>query len=146
MIGEQAKLWWFLGYLVASWAVLAGLLWLAARRRYYFHLVPFVVAYAVLAAIGLSSLGLRGLVWWYLALTSLPLFAGLLRHLRSESGVAAFAALEDHALEAIPEGDIKQQVAQELAPRRATLQDAIISAVVFVIAFLATFRLIGRIG
>lgn len=137
--------WWLLGYLAASSLGLVGLLWLAAYRKYYFHLVPFVVGYAVLTALGLGYLDLQGFLWWYLAPLSVVLFLGLSRHLRSEGVLAAYGRLEDQVLEAIPEGDIRQQVAKELAPSRAITQDVVVSVVFFVLAFLAAFYLSGRV-
>jgi hypothetical protein len=43
-------------------------------------------------------------------------------------------------LGSIPEGDVKQEVANELAPRRAIAQDAVVAVV-----FLAASWLFGRV-
>jgi hypothetical protein len=46
--GNSLHLGTFAVYLFASWFVPLVLLRFAAQRKYYFHLVPFVVGYAVL--------------------------------------------------------------------------------------------------
>jgi hypothetical protein len=48
-------------------------------------------------------------------------------------------------LGSIPEGDVKQEVANELAPRRAIAQDAVVAVVVFAVVFLAASWLFGRV-
>jgi hypothetical protein len=127
---DIAPIWWFVATLVVTWFGLAGLLALAARRQYYFHLVPFVAGFAVLAPLLLRLLGLQGFTLWYLGLTALALFAGLVRHLSSQGGRRALADLRKHVLDAVPEGEIKQHVAKELGPSRAIIQDAIVDVAV----------------
>ena len=90
---DLAHLGWFLGYLITSWLLFMALFRLAARRKHYFHIVPFVIGYAVLVAFLLRYLGLQDFVWWYLALSSLFLFVNLRRHLGSSDGVDAFILL-----------------------------------------------------
>jgi hypothetical protein len=139
--GTFAHLGWFLGYLITSWLLLVALLRLAARRKHYFHIVPFVIGYAVLVAFLLRYLGLQDCVWWYLAPSSLFLFVNLRRHLGSSDGVDAFIHLKQSALESMPESDIKQQVEKELSPNRQITQHVIGSVVVFIMSFVLTFYL-----
>jgi hypothetical protein len=84
--GDIAPVWWFVATLVFTWLGLAGLLALAARRQYYFHLVPWIAGFAVATALLLRLVGLQAFIWWYLGLTVLALFAGLVRHLSSQGG------------------------------------------------------------
>jgi len=70
-------------YLFASWFLLVGLLRLVTHRKYYFHLVPFVVAYAVLAAFLLGYFGFRDFFWWYLMLSSIFFFVNLRKCFKS---------------------------------------------------------------
>ena len=135
--GDIAPILGFVATLVVTWLGLAGLLALAARRRYYFHLVPFIAGFAVLTALLLRLLGLQAFRWWYLGLTAVALFAGLVRHLSSQGGRRALADLRKHVLDAVPEGEIKRQVAQELGPSRAIIQDATVDVAVFALVFLA---------
>jgi hypothetical protein len=116
---------------------------LAARRQYYFHLVPFIAGFAVLTAFLLRLLALQAFTWWYLAFTALALFAGLIRHLSSQGGRRALADLRKHVLDAVPEGEIKQQVAKELRPSRAIIQDATVGVAVFALVFLAASYVFG---
>jgi hypothetical protein len=135
--GEIAPIWWFVATLVFTWLGLAGLLALAARRQFYFHLVPWIAGFAVLTALLLRLLGLQAFTWWYLGLTALALFAGLVQHLSSQGGRRALADLRKQVLDAVPEGEIKQQVAKELSPKRAIIQDAVVDVAVFALIFLA---------
>jgi hypothetical protein len=135
----------FLALGATTWLALAGLLALAAGRRYCFHLVPFIAVFAALAALALSVLALQQFVWWYLALSALGLVIGLLRHLRSAGGLQAQAALRQQVLASIPGGDVKQQVAEELKPVRAFVQDAVVDTVVFALVFLGASWQLGRI-
>ena len=122
-----------------------GLIALAALRRYFFHLVPFIAAFAALAALALSVLALQQFLWWYLGLCALALVVGLILHLRSAGGLQALADLRQQVLGSIPEGDVKRQAANELAPRRAIAQDAVVDVVVFAVVFLAASWLFGRV-
>jgi hypothetical protein len=142
---ELVSLWPFLALVAATWVALAGLLALAAVRRYYFHLVPFIAAFAVLTALALNVLALQHFVWWYLGLCALALFIGLTRHLGSAGGLQALADLRQQVLGSMLDGDVKEQLANELAPRRAIIQDAVVDVVVFALVFLAASWLFGRI-
>jgi hypothetical protein len=136
----------FLVYLFASWLLLLGLLRLAAHRKYYFHLVPFVVGYAVLAALLLRYFSFQDFFWWYLVLSSVFFFANLRRYLGSKYARDAFAQLQANMAESIPEGEIRQQATKELAPNRQIGQHVAVSLVVFIVSFVLTFYLvIGRI-
>ena len=135
----------FLALVAATWLALAGLIALAALRRYYFHLVPFLAAFAALAALALNVLVLQQFVWWYLGLCALALVVGLILHLRSAGGLQALADLRQQVLGAIPEGNVKQQVANEMGPRRAIVQDVVVAVVVVAVVFLAASWLFGRV-
>jgi hypothetical protein len=145
LAGDIAPIWWFVITLVVTWLGLAGLLALAARRQHYFHLVPFIAGFAVLTVLLLRLLGLQDFAWCYLGLTALALFAGLVRHMSSPGGRRALADLRKHVLDAVPEGEIKQQVAKELGPSRAIVQDAAVNVAVFALAFLAALYVLGDV-
>jgi hypothetical protein len=131
----------FAFYLLASWFVLLCLLRCAARRKYYFHLVPSVVAYAVLVAFLLQYFSFQDFFWWYLVLSSSFFFANFRRHLGSRNGIDAFARLQETVTESVPEGEIRQQVAKELSPGRQIRQHAVLSVIVFILSFVLTFYL-----
>ena len=134
---EVASTWWLVVTLVITWLGLAGFLTLLARRQYYFHLIPFIAGTAVLTSLLLRLLKLQAFMWWYLGLTAVVLYAGLIRHLSSQGGRRALAELRKHVLDAVPEGEIKQQVAKELRSSRAIIQDATVDVAVFAFVFLA---------
>jgi len=131
----------FLAYLIASWLLLVLLFRLAAHRKYFFHIVPFVIGYAIVAALLLSYLGFQDFFWWYFTLSSLFFSMVLTRHLKSKDALDAFAQLEESVLESMPEGEIKQQVGRELSPKRQTTQHVIGTVVVFIVSFALAFYL-----
>jgi hypothetical protein len=133
----------FLVYLCASCLLLVGLLRLADRRKYYFHFVPFVVGYAVLAALLLCYLGFQDFFWWYLVLSSAFFFANLRRHLGSKDALDAFAQLQASVAQSIPEGEIRHQVTKELSPTRQIGQNVAVSVVIFIVSFVLTFYLVN---
>jgi hypothetical protein len=49
-------------------------------------------------------------------------------------------------LDAVPEGEIKQQVAKELSPGRAIIQDAVVDGAVFALVFLAVSWVLSLIA
>jgi hypothetical protein len=134
----------FLGYLVSSWLVLGLLFRLARHRRYYFHIVPFVIGFAVSGGVLLRYLRLEDFFWWYLITSSMCLAILLRGHLRSTEGLAAFAHLQRIALESVPDGDLENELERELAPRRQTTQHAIGTVLVFVVSFTLAFYLANR--
>ena len=81
----------FLAYLIASWLLLVLLFRLAAHRKYFFHIVPFVIGYAIVAALLLSYFGFQDFFWWYFTLSSLFFSMVLTRHLKSKNALDAFA-------------------------------------------------------
>ena len=129
----------FVVYLFASWLLPVGLLRLAAQRKYYFHLVPFVVGYAVLAALLLRYFSFQDFFWWYLVLSSVFLFASLRRHLSSKDARHAFAQLQASVAESIPDVDVRQQATKELSPHRQIGQQVVVSVDVFIVSFFLTF-------
>lgn len=133
----------FLVYLFASGILLMGAFKLAAHRKYFFHLVPFVVAYAALAAFLLRSFNLQEFLWWYLAVSSVFFFVNLRRHLRSKDAIDAFAHLQQSVAESIPEGEIRQEAAKELSPDRQVRQQVVIAVTVFIVSFVLTFYLVN---
>jgi hypothetical protein len=143
MVSSGAHFGSFVLYLGASWLLLLQLLRLASHRKHFFHLVPFVAIYAALAAFLLCYFGLRDFFWWYVGPTSFFFLAMFGRHLGSRDGVDAFAALQAQVVDAVPEGEIRQQVERELSPKRAIAQHVIASAIVFVAAFWLTTYLLN---
>lgn len=139
-----APIWWFVATLVVTWLGVAGLLTLSARRQYYFRLVPFIAAFAVLTALLLRLSGLQAFECWHFGLTALALFAGLVRQLSSQ-GRRALADLRKRVLDTVPEGEIKRQVARELGPTRAIIQDATVDVAVFALVSIAALWVFGRI-
>jgi hypothetical protein len=129
----------FLILLIASAFLLALLYWLAARCKYFFHIVPFVVGFAVLAALSLRFLGLQDFFWWYLIASSVFLSVLLARHLKSKDSLEAFARLRESALESVPESEIKEKVARELAPPKQATQHIVGLLVVFVVTLVLAF-------
>jgi hypothetical protein len=129
----------FLVYLIASWLVLVLLFRLAAYRKYFFHMVPFVIGYAAVAAGLLRYLGFQDFFWWYFILSSLFFSMALTRYLKSKDALDAFAQLEKSVLESMPEDEIKQQVRRELSPNRQITQHIVVSVVVFVVSFILIF-------
>ena len=129
----------FLAYLIASWLLLVLLFRLAAHGKYFFHIVPFVIGYAIVAALLLSYLGFQDFFWWYFTLSSLFFSMVLTKHLKSKDALDAFAQLEESVLESMPEGEIKQQVGRELSPKRQTTQHVIGTVVVFIVSFALVF-------
>jgi hypothetical protein len=134
---------WHLGlffvYLIASWLVLVLLFRLAAYRKYFFHLVPFVIGYAAVAAGLLRYLGFQDLFWWYFVLSSFFFSMALTRYLRSKDVLDAFAQLEKSVLESMPEDEIKQQVREELSPNRQITQHVLVAVVVFIVSLILAF-------
>jgi hypothetical protein len=129
----------FLVYLIVSWLVQVLFFKLAANRKYFFHMVPFVIGYAVAAALLLGYLGFQGFFWWYLVLSSLFFSMILTRHLKSKDALDAFAQLEKSVLESMPEDEIKQRVRRELSPRQQITQHVVVSVVVFIVSFILAF-------
>jgi hypothetical protein len=129
----------FLAYLIASWLILVLLFRLAAYRKYFFHIVPFVIGYAVVAALLLARLGFQDFFWWYFVPSSLFFAMVLTRHVKSRDALDAFAQLETRVLESMPEGEIKQRVARELAPKRQATQHVIATVVIFIGSFVLAF-------
>jgi hypothetical protein len=129
----------FLVFLVASWQLLVLLFRLAAQRKYFFHIVPFVIGYAVVAALLLRYLGFQGFFWWYLVLSSFFFSLVLTKHLKSKDALDAFAQLEERVLASMPEDEIKHQVRRELSPNRQTTQHVVGSVVVFVVSLVLAF-------
>jgi|SRR6516225_3459777 hypothetical protein len=140
----RAQLLSFLGYLAGSWLVLVLLFRLARSRKYFFHLVPFVIAYAVSAGVLLKYLRLQNFFWWYLTTSSVCLAILLTRHLRSPSGLAAFAQLQRSALQPMPDGNIRDELERELSPGRQTTQHAVGSVLVFIVSFTLAFYIVNR--
>jgi hypothetical protein len=129
----------FLAYLIASWLPLVLLFGLAAHCKYFFHIVPFVIGYAVVAALLLSYFGFQDFFWWHFTLSSLFFSILLTRHLKSKDALGAFAQLKERVLASMPEGEIKQQVGRELSPERQTTQHVIGTVVVFIVCFVLGF-------
>jgi hypothetical protein len=142
---DTASIWRLCVSLAVTALVLLGLFALAARRRYYFHLVPFTAGFAILTGLQLQLAGLAAFVWWYLGLSAVMLFVGLLRHLSSDGGREAFSRLRSQVLEAVPDGEMRRKVARELAPGRAIIQDALVDVVVFAVFFVAASYGFSRI-
>src|SRR5262249_48164680 len=129
----------FFAYLIASWLLLVLFFRLAAHCKYFFHIVPFVTGYAVVAALLLSYLGFQDFFWRYFTLSSLFFSMVLTRHLKSKDALDAFAQLEESVLQSMPEGEIKQKVRRDLSPKRQTTQHVIGIVVVFIVSFVLTF-------
>jgi hypothetical protein len=123
-----------------------GLQRLFDRRKYYFHLVPFVVGYAVLGALLLRYLSFQDFFWWYLVLSSAFFFANLRRHLGSKDALDAFGQLQARVAESITEGGIRQQATKELSPTRQIGQHVVVSVVIFIVSSVLKFYVVnGRI-
>jgi hypothetical protein len=133
----------FLVLLVASALVLVLLFWLAVRRKYFFHIVPFVVAVAIVASLSLRLLGLQDFFWWYLTLSSAFILALLAKHLTAKDSLEAFGKLRDSALELIPEDEVKEKVARELSPNRQAIQHVIGLVVVFAATLVLVFHVVS---
>jgi hypothetical protein len=120
-----------------------ALLRLAAHRKYYFHLVPFIVGYAVLAAFLLHRLSFQEFFWRYFALSSVFFNVSLRRHLGSKDATDAFTRLQEKVAESIQEGEIRQQATKELSPSRQIGQHLVVSVAVFIVSFVLTFYLVN---
>ena len=140
--GTFAHLGWFLGYLITSWLLLMALFRLAARRKHYFHIVPFVIGYAVLVAFLLRYLGFRTAFRRYLALSSLFLFVNLRRHLVFlATGLTRSFILGRTRLSQCRRGTSNSKSRRKLSPNRQITQHVIGSVVVFIMSFVLTFYL-----
>jgi hypothetical protein len=136
----------FLVLLIVSALVLVLLFGLAARRKYFFHIVPFAAGYAALAAVSLRVLGLQDFFWWYLVLSSVFFSVLLTRHLRSRDSLDAFAQLRESALKSVREDEIRQQLERELAPDKQATQHLIGSAVAFIVSLVLAFYAASYVG
>jgi hypothetical protein len=146
MAEASPKLGLFLVFLTASALFLVLLFGLAARRKYFFHIVPFVFGYAALAALLLRVFGLQEFFWWYLVLSSVSFSILLARHLRSQDSLDAFAQLRESAVKSVALDEIRQQLGRELAPEKQATQHVIGSVVVFVASFVFGFYAAMYVG
>jgi hypothetical protein len=129
----------FLAYLLASWLLIVLFFGLAAHCKCFFHIVPFVTGYGVVAGLLLSYFGFQDFFWWYFSLSSLFFSMVLTRHLKSKDALDAFAQLKERVIASMPEGEIKQKVGRELSPKRQTTQHVVGIVVVFIVSLVLGF-------
>lgn len=125
----------FVIYLFASWFLLMQLFRLSTHHKYFFHIVPFVVGYAVLIAFLFRYLNFQDFFWWYLILSSLFLIPNLTRHFKSKDALEMFAQMDKSIIEAVPEGEIRQQVEKELSSDGTMRQYLVGILATFIISF-----------
>lgn len=135
----------FVIYLFAGWFLLMQLFRFSTYYKYFFHLVPFVVGYAVLVAFLLRYFNFQDFFWWYLILSSLFLFINLRRHFKSKAALDMFAQIDNSIVEAIPEGEIRQQVDKELSAGGTIRQYLLGVVAVFIVSSVLTFSLFSAL-
>ncbi|MGY4197318.1 hypothetical protein [Bradyrhizobium sp. USDA 4520] len=133
----------FVAVLITSALILAVFFWLAARYKYFFHIVPFAVGFAVAAGLSLRVLGLQEFFWWYFILSTVLLSMLLTRHLKSRDSLEAFARLRESALEGVREDEIKEKVARELLPHKQATQHIVGVIVVFAGSLVFAFHAVS---
>jgi hypothetical protein len=106
--------------------------------------VPFVVGYAVLAALLLRYFGFQDFFWWSLALSSVFFLVSLRIFLGSKQALAAFAQLQESVAESIEALEIREEAIKELSPTRQLRQHVAVSVIVFIATYGLTFYLVNR--
>lgn len=132
---------YFIIYIFMSWLFLMLVFKLLTYYKYFFHIVPFVIGYAVLTSFLLNYFNFQDYFWWYLILSSFFFFMNVRKHFKSKDAIDAFALLQKSAVESIQEDEIKQQVKKELSPNRTIKQHVISSLAIFIISFFLAFYL-----
>lgn len=127
-----------------TWFVLMQLFALSTKRRYYFHIVPFVIIYAVAAAYLLRKLEYKEYFWWYLGLTSLFLLVNLSRQLKARDAVKAIGELDQAVVDAMPSDEVRLHVKKQLAGGQTKRHYVISTTVVFAGIFAGSFLLVFR--
>ena len=131
----------FFVYLFTSWFLLIQLFKLSTYYKYFSHIMPFIIGYAVLVALLLKYFNFQEFFWLYLALSSLFLIINLRKQLASKDAIDMFTQIQDNVLKSMPESKIKQKVKKELSPDRSMLNHLISGVVVFIIGFVLSFYL-----
>ncbi len=130
----------FVLFVFATWFLLMQLFRFASYRKYFFHVVPFVILYAVGTAYLLRQLEFKSFFWWYLPLTALFLTVNLVRQLKTKDARKAFAELDRTVVEAMPAG-VRQSVEKELSGGSTVRQYVVSSVIIFAALFTASFYL-----
>lgn len=141
LFGVNRHLGGFVLFVFASWFLLMQLFRYASYRKYFFHVVPFVILYAVGTAYLLRQLEFKDFFWWYLPLTALFLTVNLVRQLKTRDAVAAFAELDRTVADAMPEGMVRKSVEKELSTGSTVRQYVVSTVAVFAAVFALAFYL-----
>jgi hypothetical protein len=135
----------FVIYLFASWLLLMQLFRISTYRKYFSHIVPFVLVYAVLVAFLLQYFNFQDFSWWYLGLSTLFLFINLKRQFQSKDAVDMFAQIDKNIIEAVPEGEVRQQVQKELASGGTIRQYLLGVVAAFIVSFVVAASLFSAL-
>jgi hypothetical protein len=135
----------FVIYLFATWFLLMQLFRISTYRKYFSHIVPFVIGYAVLVAFLLQYLNFQEFSWRYLGLSTVFLFINLRRQFQSKDAVDMFAQIDKNIIEAVPEGEVRQQVEKELASGGTIRQYLLGVVAAFMVSFVLAASLFSAL-
>ena len=57
---------YFIVYLISTWIFIFILIKILFYKKYFFHIIPFIIIFSVLGAILLYKLRFEKYYWWYL--------------------------------------------------------------------------------